>query len=207
MAEITAQAVNEFRKATGLGLMECKALLKEADGDLKKALTLAKEKHGKNAENRAGRVTKAGRVEVYIHHDGKSGALIEVNCETDFVARNEEFRQLAKDLAVQVVAAMPICVRREEVPAELVEEQRKIFLGQVADKPEAVREKIAEGKLNAWYEEKVLLDQKFVKDSAKSIQEMIVATNARTGENISVSRFARFVVGEGNAPAADAAAE
>ena len=187
--------------------MECKALLKEADGDLKKALTLAKEKHGKNAENRAGRVTKAGRVEVYIHHDGKSGALIEVNCETDFVARNEEFRQLAKDLAVQVVAAMPICVRREEVPAELVEEQRKIFLGQVADKPEAVREKIAEGKLNAWYEEKVLLDQKFVKDSAKSIQEMIVATNARTGENISVSRFARFVVGEGNAPAADAAAE
>lgn len=96
MAEITAQAVNEFRKTTGLGLMECKALLKEADGDVKKALTLAKEKHGKNAENRAGRATTAGRVEVYIHHDGKSGGLVEVNCETDFVARNDAFRALAK---------------------------------------------------------------------------------------------------------------
>lgn len=203
MAEITAQAVNEFRKSTGLGLMECKALLKEADGDMKRALTLAKEKHGKNAENRAGRATKAGRVEVYIHHDGKSGGLIEVNCETDFVARNDEFRQLAKDLALQVVAAQPLCVRREEVPAELVAEQKNIFLAQVADKPEAVREKIAEGKLNAWYEEKVLMDQKFVKDQAKSVREMIVEVNARTGENISVSRFARFVVGEGTSPAAE----
>lgn len=203
MAEITAQAVNEFRKATGLGLMECKALLKEADGDVKKALVLAKEKHGKNAENRAGRATTAGRVEVYIHHDGKSGGLVEVNCETDFVARNEEFRQLAKDLALQVLAANPICVRREEVPAELVAEQKAIFINQASDKPEAVREKIAEGKLNAWYEEKVLMDQQFVKDSAKSIREMILAVNARTGENISVSRFARFVVGEGASPAAE----
>ncbi|MHC5543723.1 elongation factor Ts [Singulisphaera rosea] len=203
MAEITAQAVNEFRKATGLGLMECKALLKEADGDVKKALVLAKEKHGKNAENRAGRATTAGRVEVYIHHDGKSGGLVEVNCETDFVARNEEFRQLAKDLALQVLAANPICVRREEMPADLVAEQKAIFISQASDKPEAVREKIAEGKLNAWYEEKVLLDQMFVKDSAKSIREMILAVNARTGENISVSRFARFVVGEGTSPATE----
>src|SRR5260370_42611071 len=108
MAEVTAQAVNEFRKATGLGLMECKALLKQADGDVKKAMVLAKEEHGKNAENRAGRATKAGRVEVYIHHDGKSAGLVEVNCETDFVARNDEFRQLAKDLALQVVAANPL---------------------------------------------------------------------------------------------------
>src|ERR687885_169871 len=161
MAEITAQAVNEFRKTTGLGLMECKALLKEADGDMKKALSLAKEKHGKNAENRAGRATKAGRIEVYIHHDGKSGGMIEVNCETDFVARNEEFRQLAKDLALQVVAARPLCVRREELPPEAVAEQKRIFLAQVADKPEAIREKIAEGKLNAWYGETVLLDQAF----------------------------------------------
>src|SRR3954464_14852232 len=150
MAEITAQAVNEFRKATGLGLMECKALLKEADGDMKKALTLAKEKHGKNAENRAGRVTKAGRIEVYIHHDGKSGGMIEVNCETDFVARNDAFRQLAKDLALQVVAANPICVRREEMPADQVAEQKRIFLAQVADKPEPIPAKIAEGRINAW---------------------------------------------------------
>src|SRR3954463_7509740 len=143
MAEITAGAVNEFRKSTGLGLMECKALLKEADGDVKKALILAREKHGKNAENRAGRITKAGRVEVYIHHDGKSGGLIEINCETDFVARNDEFRQLAKDLALQVVAANPVAVRREEVPADQLAEQKQLFIAQAADKPENIREKIA----------------------------------------------------------------
>jgi elongation factor Ts len=206
MAEITAQAVNEFRKATGLGLMECKSLLKEADGDLKKAMTLAKEKHGKNAENRAGRATKAGRIEVYIHHDGKSGGMIEVNCETDFVARNEEFRQLAKDLALQVVAARPLCVRREEVPADVLAEQKQVFVAQAADKPENIREKIAEGKLGAWYSEVVLLDQKFVKDESRTIREMIQEVNARTGENITVSRFARFVVGE-SAPADSAAAQ
>jgi len=202
MAEITAQAVNEFRKATGLGLMECKALLKEADGDVKKAMTLAKEKHGKNAENRAGRVTKAGRIEVYIHHDGKSGGMIEVNCETDFVARNDEFRQLSKDLALQVVAARPLCVRREEVPADALAEQKRVFVAQAADKPENIREKIAEGKLNAWFSEVVLMDQKFVKDEARTIREMVQEINARTGENISVSRFARFVVGEASPPAA-----
>jgi elongation factor Ts len=200
MAEITAQAVNEFRKATGLGLMECKTLLKEADGDVKKAMTLAKEKHGKNAENRAGRVTRAGRIEVYIHHDGKSGGMIEVNCETDFVARNDEFRQLAKDLALQVVAARPTWVRREEVPADAVAEQKRLFIAQAADKPENIREKIAEGKLSAWYSEVVLMDQKFVKEEARSIREMVQEVNARTGENIAVSRFARFVVGEAGGP-------
>jgi elongation factor Ts len=201
MAEITAQAVNEFRKATGLGLMECKSLLKEANGDVKKAMMLAKEKHGKNAENRAGRVTRAGRIEVYIHHDGKSGGMIEVNCETDFVARNEEFRQLARDLALQVVAARPLWVRREEVPADVLAEQRRLFIAQAADKPENIREKIADGKLNAWYGEVVLLDQKFAKDEAKSIREMVQAVNARTGENIAVGRFARFVVGEASGSA------
>src|ERR1700760_1364239 len=130
MAEITAKAVNEFRKSTGLGLMECKALLQEADGDLKKAMTLAQERGKANAAKRAGRVAKAGRVEVYIHHDGKSGALVEVNCETDFVARNEEFRQLAKDLALHVVAANPVAVTREQVSPEAVEEQRRIFMKQ-----------------------------------------------------------------------------
>src|SRR5262245_5255941 len=194
MADITAQAVNEFRKATGLGLMECKSLLKEAGGDMQKAMTLAKERGLKNAEKRAGRAAKAGRVEVYIHHDGKSGALVEVNCETDFVARNEEFRQLAKDLALHVVALRPLYARREEVPAEVVAEQKRIFMAQASDKPEAVREKIAEGKLTAWYGESVLMDQPFVKDSAKPVRDVILAVNSRTGENISVARFARFVV-------------
>jgi elongation factor Ts len=202
MAEITAQTVNEFRKMTGLGLMECKALLKEAGGDMKKAETLARERGLKNAEKRAGRAAKAGRVETYIHHDGKSGALVEVNCETDFVARNEEFRQLAKDLALQVVALNPRYVRREDVPPDVVAEQKRIFMTQAADKPEPVREKIAEGKLNTWLAENVLLEQEFVKDKAKTVRDMILGVNARTGENVSVARFARFVVGEAEAPSA-----
>jgi elongation factor Ts len=206
MAEITAQVVNEFRKATGLGLMECKALLKEADGDPKKAMVLAQEKGKANAAKRAGRAAKAGRVEVYIHHDGKSGALVEVNCETDFVARNDEFRQLCKDLALHVVAANPVAVRREEVASDVVEEQRRIFLKQAEDKPEQIRGKIAEGKLNSWFAESVLLDQVFVKDSAKTVRDVIMETNARVGENISVARFARFIVGD-TAPAETEATE
>src|SRR5215469_12262385 len=175
MAEITAQAVNEFRKMTGLGLMECKTLLKEADGDLKKAETLAKERGLKNAEKRAGRAATAGRIEVYIHHDAKSGALVEVNCETDFVARNDEFRTLAKELALHVVAARPQYVRREDVPADVVAEQKRIFMTQAGEKPENIREKIAEGKLSAWYGEIVLLDQKFIKDDTKSVRDVIMS--------------------------------
>ena len=195
MPEITAQAVNEFRKKTGLGLMECKALLKEANGDLQKAETLAKERGLKKAELRAGRAATAGRIEVYIHHDAKSGVMIELNCETDFVARNEEFKQLAKDLALHIMAANPLFVRREDVPEDVVAEQTRIFRAQVAEKPPNIQEKIAEGKLNAWYAEAVLLDQKFVKDETKTIRDVILAVNSRTGENISVARFARFVVG------------
>jgi elongation factor Ts len=197
MAEITAQAVNEFRKKTGLGLMECKKLLQEAGGDLNKAETLAKERGLKQAELRAGRAAKAGRVEAYIHHDAKSGVLIELNCETDFVARNEEFKQLAKDLALHVMATNPGYVRREDVPEDVVAEQKRIFMSQVADKPVNIQEKIAQGKLDAWFAETVLLDQKFVKDDTKTVRDVILAVNSRTGENISVARFARFVVGEG----------
>ena len=196
MAEITAQAVNEFRKKTGLGLMECKRLLQEAGGDLKKAETLASEQGLKKAELRAGRAASAGRIEAYIHHDAKSGVLLELNCETDFVARNDEFKQLAKDLAIHIMAVNPKYGRREDVPAEIVEEQRRIFMTQVADKPAAMQEKIADGKLNAWYAEIVLLDQKFIKDETKTVRELILSVNSRTGENISIGRFARFVVGE-----------
>jgi elongation factor Ts len=196
MAAITAQAVNEFRKKTGLGLMECKKLLTEADGDLAKAETLAKERGLKQAELRAGRAAKAGRVEVYIHHDAKSGVLIELNCETDFVARNDEFKQLAKDLALHIMATNPKYAKREDVPAEVVEEQKRIFMSQVADKPQNIQEKIADGKLNSWYAESVLLDQPFIRDDSKSVRDVIMGVNSRTGENISVARFARFVVGE-----------
>jgi elongation factor Ts len=196
MAEITAQAVNEFRKKTGLGLMECKKLLQEADGDLKKAETLAKERGLKQAELRAGRAAKAGRVECYIHHDAKSGVLVELNCETDFVARNEEFKQLAKDLAIHIMATNPLFVRREDVPEDVVAEQKRIFMSQVADKPENIQEKIAQGKLDSWFGESVLMDQKFIKDESQSVRDVILAVNSRTGENISVARFTRFVVGE-----------
>ena len=196
MAEITAQAVNEFRKKTGLGLMECKKLLQEAEGDLKKAETLAKERGMKQAEQRAGRAAKAGRIDVYIHHDSKSGVLIELNCETDFVARNEEFKQLAKDLALHVMAANPLYVKREDIPEEAIAEQKRIFMLQVADKPKNVQEKISQGKLEAWFGEAVLMDQPFVRENTKSVRDVILAVNARTGENISVARFARFVVGE-----------
>jgi elongation factor Ts len=201
MAEITAQMVNDFRKETGLGLMECKALLKEADGNPTKAKELAKAKHGKNAENRAGRATNAGRVEVYVHHDGKQGAMVEVNCETDFVARNDAFRALCKDLAVHILGANPKYIRREDMPGDELEAQKKALTTEVANKPEAMREKIVEGKLSRWAgENAVLLDQPFVKDDAKTIRQLVQEVNARTGENITIGRFARFIVGEGAAP-------
>ena len=197
MAEITAQAVNEFRKQTGLGLMECKTLLKEAGGDVKKAMTLAKEKHGKNAENRAGRVTKVGRIEVYVHHDGKQAAMVELKCETDFVARNDAFKQVAKDLAVHILGANPKFGTREEVPAELVEKQKAAYEAEAANKPEAIRAKLIEGKLSRWFGENgVLLDQPFVKDDAKTIREILTELNARMGENITVGRYARFIIGD-----------
>jgi elongation factor Ts len=197
MAEITAQAVNEFRKQTGLGLMECKKLLQEADGDIKKAETLAKERGMKQAELRAGRAAKAGRIDHYIHHDHKSGVLIELNCETDFVARNDEFKQLAKDLALHIMATNPAYVKREDVPEATVAEQKRIFMSQVADKPANIQEKIAQGKIDAWFAETVLMDQKYVRDDTKTVRDVILAVNSRTGENISVARFARFIVGEG----------
>jgi elongation factor Ts len=201
MAEITAQAVNEFRKQTGLGLMECKNLLKEAGGDAKKAMGLAKEKHGKNAENRSGRVTKAGRIEVYIHHDGKQAAMVELKCETDFVARNEEFKQVAKDIAVHILGANPKFKAREDVPAADLEQKKNAFLEEAENKPENVREKLVEGKLARWCgEQGVLLDQPFVKDDAKTIREILSELNARTGENITIGRYARFIVGEDLAP-------
>jgi elongation factor Ts len=197
MEEISAKAVNEFRKATGLGLMECKTLLKEANGDVKKAMALAKEKHGKNAENRAGRATTAGRIDVYIHPDGKQAAMVELKCETDFVARNEEYRHLCKDIAVHILGANPKFKTREEMPSELLERQKALFVEEAAGKPEGVREKLVEGRLARWCGENgVLLDQPFIKDDAKTVRSLLHEVNARTGENITIGRYARFVIGD-----------
>ena len=201
MAEITAQSVNEFRKATGLGLMECKALLKEADGDTKKATTLAQE-HGKaNAAKRSG---------------GAAGPAGSRSTSTTTASPAPSSRSTARPTSSPATRSSassprtwrsagrrrnPVSVRRDEVnPAVPVEEQRRIFLKQAEDKPEPIRAKIAEGKLNSWFSESVLLDQVFVKDSAKTVREVIIDVNARVGENISVARFARFIVGE-SAPA------
>ena len=197
MSEISAKDVNEFRKQTGLGLMECKNLLKEAGGDVKKAMTLAKEKHGKNAENRSGRVTKAGRIEVYIHHDGKQGAMIELKCETDFVARNDDFKSVAKDLAVHILGANPKFSGRQDVPQAELEAKRAQFVAEAAGKPENIREKLVEGRLARWCGEAgVFLDQPFVKDDSKTVREMLHELNARTGENITIGRYARYIIGE-----------
>jgi elongation factor Ts len=198
MADISAKEVNDLRKQTGLGLMECKALLKEAGGDFKKSLLLAKERGVKLAQKRSDRAAKAGRVETYIHHDGKTGALVEVNCETDFVARNDEFRSLCKHIALQVVAANPFCVKREDLSADLLEERKRIIQNELAaaENPQSDTAQDAEKRLKQWFAETVLLDQPFVKDPSRSIGEMLLEVNARTGENITIARFSRFVVGE-----------
>ena len=198
MAEISAQAVNEFRKKTGLGLMECKALLKEADGDIARADTLAKERGLKKAELRSGRAAKAGRVEVYIHHDAKSGVMVELNCETDFVARNDNFVEFALDLALHIAAAQPLAVTDEDIPAEDREREERIAIEQAADRPENVRERIVAGKLDKWLDEVVLLRQKHVnedKHGGKTIEELRAAMSVETGENVVIRRFARFSVG------------
>ena len=282
MADITAKMVNDLRKTTGLGLMECKALLVEAEGVVEKAVTLAKERGLKHAEKRAGRSAKAGRIEVAIGTDGHSGAIVELNCETDFVARNDDFRSLAKeladlalathcndmevllgttlpkhgktvrealidlnartgenvvlanvatfhsagrvdyyihfdgmkgalvqltgpadaslvkDIAMHVVASpvKPVGVTREEIPSDLVAEQKRIFDTQIAnqmgDKPAAVREKVATGKLDAWFKETVLLEQEFIKDPAKKVKDVVSAVT----KDLSIKGFKRLFVGE-----------
>jgi elongation factor Ts len=198
MAEITASAVNEFRKKTGLGLMECKALLKEADGDVQKAETLAKERGLKKAELRAGRAAKAGRIETYIHHDAKQGTMLELNCETDFVARTDDFKHLARELAIHVAATAPLAVSVDQLPAEVVERERRIYTEQVAQegKPEAIRAKIVEGKLKKFYTESVLLEQPFVKDDSRTVGELVKEVSGKTGENVVVRRFVRYQLGE-----------
>jgi elongation factor Ts len=190
MANYGTSDIKRLRELTGAGMMDCKSALEESGGELERAVEILRVKGAKDVGKRAERIAANGLVAV------SGPAIIELNCETDFVARNEEFKQLAKDLALHVMAANPLCVRREDVPADIIAEQKRIFVSQVADKPANIQEKIAEGKLNAWFSESVLLDQKFVKDETKTVREVILAVNSRTGENISVARFARFKVGE-----------
>ncbi|MET0646478.1 MAG: translation elongation factor Ts [Pyrinomonadaceae bacterium] len=209
MAEITGAAVKALREKTGAGMMECKKALQEADGNEEQAVEILRKRGMATAGKKAGRVAAEGAVGSYIHMGGKVGVLVEVNCETDFVARTEEFQALIKDIAMHVAAAEPRFVTREEVPSDLLDKEREITRAQIANdpknanKPEQVIEKIVEGRLNKFYEEAVLLDQPFVKDPAKTINELLTEKVAKTGERITVRRFTRYKMGEGLAKRED----
>ena len=198
MAPITAEQVKQLRDKTGAGMMECKAALTEAGGEQEKAVDILRKKGLASAAKRAGRATSNGVVGSYIHMGGKVGVLVEVNCETDFVARTDDFQGLVKELALHIAAADPRYVRREEVPADLLEKEKEIYRAQFADsgKPAPVVEKIVDGKLGSYYSQVVLVDQPYVRDPSVTVSQLIAQAAAKTGENITVSRFARFKVGE-----------
>ncbi|MCS6874765.1 MAG: translation elongation factor Ts [Pyrinomonadaceae bacterium] len=203
MTEIKASLVKALREKTGAGMMECKAALVEAGGDETKAIEILRKKGIATASKKEGRVTAEGAVGAYIHMGGKVGVLVEINCESDFVARSEEFQQLVKDVAMHIAASAPKYVRREEVPEEVLNKEREILREQLkndpknANKPEDVLNKIIEGRLNKFYEENVLLDQPFVKDPSKTVGELIIEKIATIKENISIRRFTRYKMGEG----------
>ena len=193
---ITAELVRTLREKTGAGMMECKKALTETPGDLEKAVDVLRKSGIAKAETRSGRAASQGRIEAYVH-DARIGVLVEVNCETDFVARTDDFMRLCKDLAMQVAAANADYVRREEVPAERVAREQEIFTAQLANegKPANIIEKILVGKVDKFYSEVCLLEQPFIKDDKKTVNELVKETSAKTGENIVVRRFSRFRLG------------
>jgi elongation factor Ts len=197
----TAQLVKELRDRTGAGVMDCKEALQAARGDLEAAVEYLRKKGLAAAAKRAHRETREGVVASYIHPGSKLGVIIEVNCETDFVAKTDAFQELVKDLAMQVAAASPLYVSRESVPAEVLDKEREIYRGQMADqkKPAQVLDKIVEGKLEKFFSEQCLLEQAFIKDASGQtrIKDLVAGVNAKTGEHVAVKRFARFQVGEG----------
>jgi len=197
--QITAGMVKELREKTGAGMMDCKKALTEAGGDMERAVEILREKGLAAAAKKAGRIATEGLVESYIHAGGRIGVLVEVNCETDFVAKTEEFKSFVKDIAMQIAAAKPSYIRKDEVPAEEVEKERSILLAQALNegKPEHIVEKMVEGRLEKYFKEICLLEQPFIKDPDKSIDQLLKETIAKIGENISIRRFARFELGEG----------
>src|SRR5215471_10408912 len=203
MAEISAAAVKALREKTGAGMMECKKALSESGGNEERAVEILRERGLASAKKKEGRVAAEGVVGSYIHMGGKVGVLVEVNCETDFVARGEEFQQLVKDIAMHIAAAEPRYVTREEVTADVLDKEREIARAQArndpknANKPDQVIDKIVEGRLNKFYEEFVLLDQPFIKDPAQTVGELVTEKVAKSGEKVTIRRFARYKMGEG----------
>jgi len=195
--EIPAKLVAELRARTSAGMMDCKKALEEAGGDIDQAVDILRKRGAAKADKRAGREASQGVIAAYVHHNGKVGVLVEVNCETDFVANTEEFKQLAKDLTHQIASTAPIALRREDIPVDVIAKEREIYRAQVAGekKPDHVKEKIVEGRINSFYEERVLLEQKFVRDGSKTIADLVKELAAKTGENVQVRRFVRFELG------------
>lgn len=202
---ISAQMVKELRERTGAGMMDCKKALVESAGDMEKAVDYLREKGLAAAAKKAGRVASEGLVEAYIHGGGRIGVLLEINCETDFVAKTEDFKALARDIAMQIAAANPSYVSREEVPEEVVSREREILRAQALNegKPAHIVEKMIDGRLEKFYKETCLLDQDFIKDTDKTVQRLITEAIAKIGENISLRRFTRYHLGEGIEKKAD----
>lgn len=196
---ITAEMVKQLRERTGSGMMDCKKALTEADGNVEKAIELLREKGLANAAKKSGRIAAEGIVDSYIHGNGRIGVLVEVNIETDFAAANEDFKQLVRDIAMQIAAAKPEFVSREEVPTEVLEKEMNILRNQARNegKPEKIIEKMVEGRIEKYYKEICLLEQPWIKDPDKTIKQLVTEKIATIGENISVRRFARFERGEG----------
>ncbi len=203
MADITTGMIKDLREKTGAGMVDCKNVLIEADGNVEKAIELLRKKGMATAGKKAGRVTAEGAVGSYIHMGGKVGVIVEINCESDFVARGDEFQQLVKDVAMHIAAVDPRYVRREDVPGDELDNERNILMEQLkndeknANKPEEVLKKIIDGRLNKFYEEIVLLEQPFVKDPSKTIGDLLTEKIASIKENITVRRFTRYKMGEG----------
>jgi len=196
---VTAALVKELREKTGAGMLDCKKALEEANGDLTKAGEILREKGLSAAANKAGRIATEGAVESYIHAGGKVGVLVEINCETDFVGKTDQFKAFCKDIAMHIAAASPSYVRREEVPTEALDKEKEILRNQALNegKPEKIVDKMVEGRIGKYYEEYCLMEQPFVKDPDKTIEQLLNEKIATIGENISIRRFARFALGEG----------
>ena len=194
----TAKDVQELRQRTGAGMMDCKKALEETGGDMERAVESLRKKGIAKAEKRAGREASEGQVASYIHHNGKVGVLVEVNCETDFVARNADFQNLVKEIALHIASMAPVAVDKDGVPTERVERERRIYEEQVraSGKPEHLVGRIVDGKVESYYKEVVLLSQPWIRESKKTIGDLIKETSAKVGENIVVRRFARFKIGE-----------
>ncbi len=198
MAKISAGMVKELREKTGAGMMDCKNALSEVNGDMDKAVEFLRKKGLATAQKRAGRALNEGIVQSYIHMTGKLGVLVEVNCETDFVAKNEDFQEFAKNIAMHIAASNPLGITPEDVPEDLIEKEKEIYRAQALEmgKPDNVIDKIVEGKLKKFYEESCLLNQPYVRDTDVSVADLLAELIAKIGENISIKRFVRYQIGE-----------